>query len=394
MTSPAIVVLGAGYAGLTFTRTLIELGLDPAELLLIDRTPAHQLVIQLHEAAAFTTPPERLAVPLDRVGAGAQLRIADVLNIDLDAKTVVTSTGPVPYRRLVIALGSEVGGFGIPGINEYAFVLRWLADADRLRQHLAMLANGLAAAAENERDAWQTIVIGGGGATGVQLAGEIADWLEHDWNRPAGGRVILLEALEGLLLRFQPDLGREAARALRAKGVDVRLNERIVAAEPASVSMSDGSSIATHTFIWAGGIRLPGAVAKLDLPRRGGSLAADAYLHPEGRPEVTIIGDCVSLLDSSTHQPYPASAQLAVQAARAAAVNLAREFSHRAPKPFRAAYLGEAVSVGRNEAVARVGPITLRGFAGLAVKRYIEQRYVTSIGGVALLKEWGERRQA
>jgi NADH dehydrogenase len=384
-----VLVLGGGYAGLTFARTLVELVPD-LDVALVDREPVHQLVIQLHEAAAFSTPLERLAVPFEQVRARARVLQRTVTGFDLPRRQVLTDHGPLTYRWLVIALGSEVSDAGIPGVR-LAFPLRWLDDARRLRDHLATLAPGLAAAAPADRSAWQTIVIGGGGATGVQLAGELADWLRDDWNRPAGGRIVLIEATPSLLPRFPPELGREAARILRAKGVSLYLDEPVTAFEDGVVCLASGERIPTRTFIWAGGIRLPQVITSADLPLRNRAVVTDEFLRLPLHPEVFVLGDCVAVADPRSGDRLPASAQLATQMGRAAAENIARAIAGRPLRPFRPTYLGEAVSVGRDNAVVRVGPLVLRGLPGLAVKTFTEQRYIESIGGMALLREWSAR---
>jgi NADH dehydrogenase len=386
-----VLVLGGGYGGLTFARTLHQLQPE-LDILILDREPVHQLVIQLHEAAGFTTPVDRLAIPFERVRDGVRVERCSVAGFDFAGRRVLTDAGPVDYRWLIIALGSDVSDAGIPGLGD-AFVLRWLEDARRLREHLETLRPGLADAPPEDRAAWQTIVIGGGGATGVQLAGELADWLRDDWNRPPGGRIVLVEATPALLPRFPVELGREAARILRAKGVEVRLDELVTGFYDGAVHLSGGERLPTRTMIWAGGIRLPSVVAAAGLPTRQRALAADDFLRVPGRPEVFVIGDCLAVLDPRSGERLPASAQLATQTARAAAENVARAIAGRALRPFRPNYLGEAISLGRDNAVARVGPLTLRGLPGLAVKNFTEQRYVESIGGMALLREWSERRR-
>ncbi|MFN8534170.1 MAG: FAD-dependent oxidoreductase [Dehalococcoidia bacterium] len=385
-----VLVLGGGYGGLTFARTLGQLqpGLD---ILILDRTPVHQLVIQLHEAAGFTTPPDRLGVAFERVRGSARVERRTVTGFEFDSRRVHTDTGAIGYRWLLIALGSEVSDAGIPGLSD-AFVLRWLDDARRLRDHLETLRPSLAAAGDGERDPWQTIVIGGGGATGVQLAGELADWLRDDWNRPPGGRIVLVEATPSLLPRFPGDLGREAARILRAKGVDVRLDEMVTAFERGVVHLASGARLATRSMVWAGGIRLPYVVAASGLAIHHRQILCDEFLRVVDRPEIFVVGDCLGVNDPRSGEPLPPSAQLATQAARVAAENVVRSIAGRALRAFRPNYLGEAVSVGRDNAVARVGPLTLRGLPGLAVKNFTEQRYVESIGGMALLREWSERQ--
>jgi NADH dehydrogenase len=387
-----VLVLGGGYGGLTFARTLLSM-LPAADVLILDREPVHQLVIQLHEAAGFSTPVDRLAIPFERVRATARFEQREVTGFDFDGQTIQTDRGPVDYRWLVIAMGSDVSYAGIPGLAGDAFVLRWLDDARRLREHLTTLSERLANAGPDERESWQTVVVGGGGATGVQLAGELADWLRDDWNRPAGGHIVLVEATRGLLPRFPVELGREALRILRAKGVEVRLGELVNAFESGEVHLSSGDRLATQTLVWTGGIRLPHLVAAAGLPIRHGALATDPFLRVPNRPEIFVVGDCLSVLDAKSEDSLPASAQLATQAGRAAAENVARSIQGKSLRPFKPNYIGEAISVGRDNAVARVGPLTLKGMPGLAVKRFTEERYVESIGGITLLREWSDRQK-
>ncbi|MCS7001812.1 MAG: FAD-dependent oxidoreductase, partial [Dehalococcoidia bacterium] len=164
----------------------------------------------------------------------------------------------------------------------------------------------------------------------------------------------------------------------------------VVAVGPNGVRLDDGREIPTRTIVWAGGVRLPDPVASAGLPQRFGGVAVDATLGVEGHPEITVIGDCASLLDRSG-KPYPASAQLATQAAPVAAANVAAALRGRPRRGFTPNYLGEAISVGRETAVTRVGPVVLTGFAAAAAKRFTEERYVAQIGGLTLLREWAGR---
>jgi len=394
-----IVVLGAGYGGLRAALDLdrLTVGMRSMAITVIDRNLAHELVVELHELAVGRVSEQRLRLPLNRLLSGrrVQLLTGTVHACDLAHRTITMDNGILQYDHLIFAPGSVADYFTIPGLEAHALPLKSVADAVRIREHLRRLPH-LARAAHNleERQRLLQIVVGGAGFTGIELAGELVDWM--DQQRADGliggreGNVVVVEATGRTLPGFADDVARDAATKLARRGVQFQLLSPISAVEPGIVRLASDRHLPTGMVIWTGGVMASPLASTLQLPTgTRGRIKVDRYLHPEGYPEVNVIGDSALIHDPRTSLPWPPSAQLAVQHGRLAARNVVAAIQRQPLHPYVPGQPGEVISLGRRDAVATVGTIALRGTVAALAKRAAAVRYVRSLGGAAFLDRFG-----
>jgi NADH dehydrogenase len=296
-----------------------------------------------------------------------EARMATVHGVDLDRHTVLIDHGvAIPYETLIIAAGAVSSDFGVPGVAEHALPLKTLADATRARSTvLRRFEEAHAAPALIDRGGI-TFVVAGGGPTGVELCGALAelfrDVLSRDYKQLEvhRARVVLVEMTDHLLPAFSPASRAEAKVELEQRGVEVRLGAAITSVGPDAVSLDDGSALATRTVIWAAGVKPSPLAGALGLPRsvRGG-LVVERDLTVPGHPEVFVIGD-VAAATSPDGAPYPQLAPVAMQGGRYVARSIVRRLEGRgAPKPFRYVDKGIMATIGRRSAVAEL-PLGIR----------------------------------
>jgi NADH dehydrogenase len=369
---PRIVVVGAGFGGLWAARALArELGPAQADILLLDRNNYHTFFPLLYQVAAAELAPSDIAYPvraiLRRTPAVA-FRMAEVVGIDLSERTIDIGVEKIPYDRLVLALGSVSHDFGVPGAAEHAYFMRWMDDAIPLRQQV--LARLETAAAEPDRDRRRrllTFVIVGGGPTGVEYAGALAEFVygpaRHDYPGVSGGepRIVLVEATDRVLRTMPPNLSEFAADRLRRRRVEVRLGATVERIGATEVRLAGGETIPTETVVWTAGIKGDPRVAQWGFPTgRSGRVPVTPELHLADRPEVYVIGD-LAILDGEGAK-LPQVAQVAMQEGTRAAKNIAASLEGRPLEPFKYFDFGVLAVIGRNAAVADMRGRTFTGF--------------------------------
>ncbi|HEY8491113.1 MAG TPA: NAD(P)/FAD-dependent oxidoreductase [Dehalococcoidia bacterium] len=394
MAAPRVLILGAGYAGLNVARHLARrLGRSgDFQIHLVDQHDYHQFIVQLYEVAGGTLPPEAVTVPLADLLDGLPVTFTRgrVETVDPASRAVYVDGQRLTYDRLVFALGSETAYYGIPGLEEHALTLKSLADAQRIRQQVEQNVAEAARTDDAERRAMLlTVVVGGGGFTGTELAGELADF-RRDLARAYGVRpgeihVVLLEAADQVLRGFHPKVVDRAQALLARKGVRLRLGALLDGAERCAVRLQGGETIAAGTVIWTGGVRGSSILERSGFALGPGKAAqVNAYLQSVTAPDVYVVGDAASVIDPVTGRPAAPSAQLATREAPVAAANVAASLQGGPQRAFVPRSAGAIVSVGRRDAVALLGGVVIDGFAGQALKRLVNLRYISSIGGVGL----------
>jgi NADH dehydrogenase len=384
-----IVIAGAGYAGLhAALRLATKLRDDPGvELTLIDRHDYHQALTELPRVAAGTRAADAVRIPLERVLA-ERVRFVEteVVGFDLHDQALETKDGPVAYTRLVLALGSRPNDFAIPGLAERTISLYSVADAERV---WAAVNDAIRAAAEAAGDPDRqrrlaTVVVGGGGATGVELAGELAEMLPEVARghglAPDRPRVILVEAGPSILAGSPPGLIGRATEILGRLGVSVRTDARIAEATAEGLRLQDGELVRGGVFVWAGGVKAPELVASSGLPTgHNGRVKVDQYLRALDHPEVYAAGDLASVVDLRSGHVLPPLAQVALEEAETVARNLDAELHGEPLEAFRFHDKGFIVSVGPRLGVADVAGITTGGRLAHALKDAIEWQYRQSV---------------
>ncbi len=341
------------------------------ELILVDRQNFHLFTPLLYQVATGSQEQESIVYPLRdiiREWRETRFRLADVHSIDLDEQLLHTSQGTIAYDYLVLSPGSVPNFLGIDSVRQHAFVLKDLADGVRLRNHvLRAFELALEARDPAERQGLLTFVIVGGGPTGVEFAGALAELVRLELRRDYSElgrdevRVVLVEALDTLLGPYPRSLGVYAAARLESMGVEVRLQTKVVGAAPDKVMLADGQTIPTHTLIWSTGVQAEPLAGNLDgVTARGGRIEVAADLSLPGHPEVYLIGD--SAFVEQDGRPLPQMAPVAVQQGEHAARSiLARERGRVAPA-FRYRDKGMMAVVGRGKAVASLFGLKFRGF--------------------------------
>jgi NADH dehydrogenase len=366
---PHVVVVGAGFGGLTATRRLARL---PVRVTLLDRHNYHTFTPLLYQVATAELEPDEIAKPVRSIlrrRPNVRFRVATVKTVDLAARVVRTDAGDIGYDYLVLAAGSTNNHFGVPGVAEGATGLKDVEEALALRNQI--LSRFEAAAWERDpgrRATLLTFVVVGGGPTGVEFAGALAELIAHvlpqDYRDQSltDARVLLLEATDHLLAPFALPLQRKALRALQARGVEVRFNCAVERLEGEILRLRGGEQIRAATVMWAAGVRAEDLAGTLPVERlRGGRVAVGPSLQLEGHPEVYVIGDMAAGRDDRG-ELLPQLAPVAIQAADSTARNIARGLAGEPPVPFRYRDRGIMATVGRGEAVAQVGPLRLDGF--------------------------------
>ena len=386
--SGQIVVAGAGYAGLHVTlRMTAKLRNDPAvTLTLVDRHDYHQAITELPRVASGTRAADAVRIPLqDMLATRVRFVQTEIHGFDLAGRRLLTGAGPIGWGRLVLALGSRPNDFAIPGLAERALSLYSSGDAERVWAAVGKALTAAAAEADPERQRrLATVVVGGGGATGVELAGELAEILpavasSHGLapDRPA---VQLVEAGPAILAGSSAQLIDKAAKILSDLGVQVRTNALIAAATEDGFRLTDGHLVEGGVFIWAGGLKAPELVADSELPTgHNGRVKVDQYLRVLDHPEIYVAGDLASVTDPGTGHVLPSLAQVALEEGETVARNLDAELRGKPLEAFTFRDKGFVVSVGTRRGVADIAGVTIGGRLAHTLKDAIEWEYRQSV---------------
>lgn len=373
---PRVLILGAGFAGVFAAR---ELAGAACEVLVVDRNNAHTFLPLLYQVATAAVESEHIAAPvrgilrnLGRRATNLDFCMAEVTGVDFGERLVLAK-GPdgadlrLPYDYLLLAPGSVTNTFGVPGADEHAFGLKNLEEAVRLRNHILRSFEAAAwtgdAAARLSR---LCFIVVGGGPTGVELAGAMAELMGGALTRdfPRLGLscpcVTLLEAGDGLLPGFPDGLRAYARRKLVSMGVDVRLNAQVARVSPEGAELKDGTRLCAATVVWTAGVKGEPVAARLGLAQApNGQVLARPSLQSPDFPEVFLAGD----ICRAEHQgrALPMFAPPAIQEGRHAAQNILRLIRGQEASPFRYRDKGMMATIGKRAAVARMGRLTLKG---------------------------------
>ena len=363
-----VVIVGMGFGGLSAAKALAGIGL---EIVMVDRHNYHLFQPLLYQVATAGLEQESIAYPvraLARGWQGTRFRLGEVVSVDYKAKMLHLEDGELPYDYLVLAAGSRTNFFGIPGVEQYAFDLKKLSQAEDLRNHILILFERATREQDRiRRKALLTFVIVGGGPTGVEFAGALQELAQHVLSRdypelsPDETRIILVEAAESLLTAMPPELSRYACDKLCAMGVEVLLGMRVTGADAGSVSFHDGSTIHSHTLFWSAGVAAAELADRLDATQAGaGRIVVAPDLSMDAHPEVFVIGDMACLVQGAG--PLPMMAPVASQQGRyVARVIAARERGQDLP-PFHFVDKGAMATIGRSSAVATTHGFKLSGY--------------------------------
>ncbi len=370
---PRVVVLGGGFGGLSAARSLRR---APVDVVLIDKKNHHLFQPLLYQVATAGLSPGDIASPIRyilRRQRNVQVLLAEAQSIDVEARRVVLDVGQVPYQALIVATGATHAYFGNDAWQEHAPGLKTLDDALAIRRKV-LLAFELAERTSDPEVQRRllTFVVVGGGPTGVEMAGSLAEIarhaLKHEFRsiRPESARIVLLEGGATVLTAFPDRLRTYAAESLRDLGVEVRLQTPVTRIEAHRVHTGDGV-IDAGTILWAAGVAASPIGRSLGVPLdRTGRVIVRADLTIPGRDDVYVVGDLAIFVPEGAQGPLPGVAQVAMQQAAHAARNIIATLAGRPRTTFVYRDLGNLATVGRARAVADLGWVRFSGMPAWA----------------------------
>jgi len=352
---PRVVILGGGFAGLEAAKALRR---SAVHITIIDRRNHHLFQPLLYQVATAALNPSNIAAPIRRIlrhQKNAEVVMGEACSIDAEARRVILADGEVSYDYLIVATGATHAYFGHDDWAKDAPGLKTIEDALTIRRRVLLAYE--AAERENDPDrrrAWLTFVIVGGGPTGVEMAGALAEISRHVLSRDfrrfdtRDARVLLVEAGPRVLSSFAEDLSTKALHQLERLGVEVRTGQPVTSIDEHGVILQ-GDPIAARTVIWAAGVAASPLAKTLGVP-----------LDRAGRVLVFIVGDLAAL--NQDGKPVPGVAPAAMQGGRYAAKAIEDRIMGRSPRPFRYNDKGSLATIGRASAVAEIGNLHLSGF--------------------------------
>jgi NADH dehydrogenase len=393
-----VVILGGGFGGLEAAKALAGAAV---EVTLIDRQNHHCFQPLLYQVATAALTPADVCWPIRGVlsrQANVRVLMTEVEGLDLAGRQVLTAGGAFGYDVLVVATGATHAYFGHDGWAAYAPGLKRIEDATDIRRRLLMAFETAELSADPaERAALTTFVIVGGGPTGVELAGAIADVARHALPRdfrnvdPTRARILLIEAGPRILAAFPPKLSAYAERALGAMGVEVMTATPVTGIDARGVRLGS-RRVAAGLTVWAAGVAASPAAAWLGAAHdAAGRVKVAPDLTLPGHPEVYVIGDTAAVADRGG-KPVPGVAPAAKQMGRYVGQAIAaRSRGRAAPGPFAYRHQGDLATVGRKSAIVKLGRLTLTGFPGWAFWSLVHVYFLIGLRnriGVAFSWAW------
>lgn len=386
-----IVILGAGFGGITailrLHRLLKQKGLLKTYTpVLVDRNAYHLYTATLYEIAA---------IPRGEASASALksticIQVSDVIDrfpeihfigervqgLDAERRTITfTSGNELAFEYVVVALGAEINFFGIPGLSQSSHPLKTFEDAVRLRNHV----EGVVA----KKPEVIRIIVGGGGATGVELSAEFMNFLSHV-KKQSGAEssrveLTIIEAGPEILGGFDPNVIKNVRRRLQSLGITMLTASPIGRVTESAVILNSGRAISFDILIWSGGVKPASAIANFGLPldKRGG-IVVNEFL--EAKPRIYAIGDSASFMNATTGKPLPGNVPVAESGAHIVAENIVAQITGRTQTSLRPlTHYPFILAVGGKYAVADLGAIKFFGFLGWVLKQLVELRYLLVI---------------
>jgi NADH dehydrogenase len=391
--NPRVLVVGGGFAGLACARKLAG---EPVDVTLVDSHDYHLFTPLLYQVATALLNPGDIAYPFRAIlrrARNVSFHHAAVAAIDFERKVVRTGLGrELPYDRLVLATGSVSDFFGNPELAEATLGMKTLEQAQRLRNRVLACFEHAAQAEGDERRSWLTFVVAGGGPTGVEFVGALAELRRlagREYREFAAEdiRIVLVEGASEVLPSFPAKLGRYARKVLEQRGVEIRTGALIDSADEAGAVLRDGERIEARTVVWSAGVRATEPAGTEALARgRARRLEVDDRLHPPGLPDVYAIGDVAS---PAGHE-LPMVSAPAMQQGRYVARAILAAGRGEEPPPFRFRDKGTMAVIGRNAAVADVLGLRLTGFLGWIAWLVVHLYYIVGFRNrVAVFFQWG-----
>jgi NADH dehydrogenase len=367
---PRVLVLGGGFGGIGAAQKLKKSDVD---LVLVDKNDYHTFQPLLYQVATGLLEQPAVGHPIRDLVHGqdnARMHQDRVTAVDLDAREVqFAELKPLSYDYLVFGLGAEVNFFGVEGAADHAFPLYTLSDAVRLKNHVLRQWEAADKDQALIEDGALNIVVVGGGPTGVETAGALAELYTGVFRKDYpdvpedAARITLVEAGPEIFSMFKPDIRNYAVEALTKRGVEVTTGEVVDSVTPLRVKLKSGKELKAHTLVWGAGLQGNALVQSLGLElEQGNRIAVDGELRMPSHPEVFAVGDVAAITDTKTQQVLPQLGSVALQSGEHAGETIARLVEGKEPEPFKYRDKGTMATIGRGSAVVQMmGGRTMKG---------------------------------
>lgn len=396
-----VVIVGGGLGGLRLAEDLYGSGM---QVVLIDKNNFHQFPPLIYQIASAGIDPSSISFPFRQIFRKRKdfyFRMAEARMVDTEKKILQTSIGKIDYDYLVLAAGATTNFFGNKNIEEWAIPMKTVPEAMGLRNALlSNLERALTCATEEERQELLNVVIVGGGATGVEIAGALAEMrryvIPYDYPDMDSSlmHIYLIEAGDRLLAGLSQESSQKAYEFLKSMGVDIQFGKMVTDYRDHKVIMKDGTEIPTRTFLWVSGIRA-NAMPGIDESHmgRGFRFKVDEYNRIPGVEDVFVIGDqCLQTSDAAYPNGHPQVAQVAIQQAKNLAKNLKlinQGADCNALTAFHYKNLGSMATIGRNKAVVEIGKFRSQGFFAWVLWLVVHLRSILGVKNkVMVLLNW------
>ncbi len=367
---PCVLVLGGGFGGIGAAQKLNK---SPVDVVVLDKHDYHTFQPLLYQVATGLLEQPAVGHPIrDLFHHQDNVRVHQdqVTAIDLEAREArFEELEPLTYDYLVLGLGAQVNFFGVEGAAEHAFPLYTLPDAVRLKDHVLRTWAAADRKPELIDDGALNIVVVGGGPTGVETAGAVAELYSGVFRKDYpdipddAANVVLVEAGPELFSMFKPNLREYTVKALEQRGVEIKTGEVVASVSPTRVTLKSGTVLDAHTLVWGAGLQGNALVQSLGLDLvRGNRIDVDEELRVPSHPEVYAVGDVAAITDAKTEQVLPQLGSVALQSGEHAGETIARRVAGKETKPFKYKDKGTMAAIGRGAAVVQMlGGKTMKG---------------------------------
>ena len=395
---PHVVILGGGFGGLAAARAL---GDAPVRVTLVDRSNHHLFQPLLYQVATALLPAPDIAAPLRNLLSpyeNVRVLLAEAQSIDVEKRVVVLDhEEPLEYDFLVLATGLKHDYFGHPEWERHAPGLKTLYEALEIRSRVLLAFEAAERLTDaDQKRAFLTFVVVGGGATGVELAGQLSEISRNALRRdfrtidPSSARIVLVEGGDRIFRDYDPSLSARARRDLESLGVEVRTSTFVTDIDDEGVTLGEGERIEAHTVLWAAGVRASSMTEQLGAELDGmGRVKVTPYCTVPGRDELAVLGDLIHLPSKRNGQPLPAVAQVALQSGKLVAQNILRRMKGEAPRPFEYFDKGLMATIGRNRAIVESRGFKMTGLPAWLTWLFIHIAFLVGFRNrVAVLSQW------
>ena len=400
MSRSTILVLGAGYGGLTTVVNLQKkLGVHDADIVLVNKNDYHYETTWLHEAAAGTMAVSKVSYDISTVIDHSKVSFvkATVQKINVQEKKVHTTDGVLTYDYLVIGLGFEGETFGIPGMDKYAFSLTDLNAARNLREHIEYQFASWSLDKEKD-DSKLTFIVGGAGFTGIEFLGELGNRMStlcKAFDVPKDKvRILCVEAAPTVLPGFDEKLVEYAVAQLSKKGIEFLIGTPVVEVTPNGVKIKVAEDkvefVEAQTVVWAAGVRGNHLIETSGIENNHARVHVEKDMRAPGYDDVFVVGDCAICFNKETNRPYPPTAQIAMQQAVVVAENIVHLIKGEETVEFVPELKGSVCSLGHNDAIGDALGRKFTGKPAAALKKVIDNRALFLIGGPKLVAKKGK----